>query len=325
MIKSNYLRMLLEEEEKFVLSTAWMERKFDLFNEKYFDGRLPKPELKLNRTSTMHGCIRAKKNLYNDKLSFIIFLSKYFNKTTEHEFENVLIHEMIHQFNYLDKGFDNIVLEGKKAEVKGHGPSFIKEMERINSYGEHKVQIKGVANDKGESNVSNNMRDYTEEMSRYKFLLLTQKDKIYGMSVSTKYLGFVMQNLQKWNLFVCKNNDQNLYRAYPKFFRRNQKIKAGDILGKVNIEEILSSKKLEVEEVFIKDNCKLMYKPSVYTIEYLEDPQTYIDNGDNIKEKVNESVNRKRKKALGKIDMESLKQVFDNVELVGDELIVDLE
>lgn len=332
MIESNYLRMLFEEEDKFVLSTTWMERKFNAFNEMYFNGKLPTPTFKLNNKKSSHGLCRTVRNFITGDLSFTIFLSKYYNKTTEHEMENVLVHEMIHEANFVFKGFEYIIREGKKAKIKGHGESFLSEMERINSMGKHKVMITGVSNDKCELNDSEDMRDFTEDLKKYKFIILSDGYCFMGLNVTPKTLSYVIQHLTTWNIFVCNNHEPMLFRKFPKFFRRNQRILALDLLKRnVPIESLLNTKKLEVEDVYIRDNCKLMYKPSIFTMEYLKNPQSYIESGDNmngengVKDEVNESVSRKKRKYLDDLDIEGMNKVFDNVEIDGDEIIVDIE
>lgn len=76
-----------------------MEQWFTTFNEQYFDGGLPLPRLALSRSKTRLGsmsCKRVTRLLRGTKFSdFTIRLSNYYD-LSERDFQNVLLHEMIH-------------------------------------------------------------------------------------------------------------------------------------------------------------------------------------------------------------------------------------
>ena len=76
-----------------------MEQWFTTFNEQYFDSVLPLPRLALSRSRTRLGsmsCKRVTRLLRGTKFSdFTIRLSNYYD-LSEREFQNVLLHEMIH-------------------------------------------------------------------------------------------------------------------------------------------------------------------------------------------------------------------------------------
>ena len=76
-----------------------MEQWFTTFNEQYFDGGLPLPRLALSRSKTRLGsmsCKRVTRLLSGTKFSdFTIRLSNYYD-LSERDFQNVLLHEMIH-------------------------------------------------------------------------------------------------------------------------------------------------------------------------------------------------------------------------------------
>ena len=76
-----------------------MEQWFTTFNEQYFDGGLPLPRLVLSRSKTRLGsmsCKRVTRLLRGTKFSdFTIRLSNYYD-LSERDFQNVLLHEMIH-------------------------------------------------------------------------------------------------------------------------------------------------------------------------------------------------------------------------------------
>ncbi|MBF1553215.1 MAG: SprT-like domain-containing protein, partial [Prevotella salivae] len=77
----------------------WMEHWFAIFNKEYFDGELPLPRLALSRSRTRLGsmaCKRVKRLFKSEKFTdFAIRLSNFYD-LSEREFQNVLLHEMIH-------------------------------------------------------------------------------------------------------------------------------------------------------------------------------------------------------------------------------------
>lgn len=81
------------------ISVQWLEQWFTVFNEQYFDSGLPLPRLALSRSRTRLGsmsCKRVTRLLRGTKFSdFTIRLSNYYD-LSERNFQNVLLHEMIH-------------------------------------------------------------------------------------------------------------------------------------------------------------------------------------------------------------------------------------
>lgn len=100
------------------LTIKYMEEKFDLYNEKYFYGLLKKPFFTIKNTARQLGCMNWKNGIYT------ISISKYYERN-EFQYDNTLIHEMIHlyirQQNIPDNG--------------SHGRRFKAECARINKDG----------------------------------------------------------------------------------------------------------------------------------------------------------------------------------------------
>lgn len=105
------------------LTISYLEKKFEIYNEKYFNGELIKPEFKIINTRSRLGCFKTK-NIYTPKESYTIEISKYYDRN-EFWYDNTLIHEMIHQkirqFRIIDNG--------------SHGRKFKAECARINADG----------------------------------------------------------------------------------------------------------------------------------------------------------------------------------------------
>ena len=81
-----------------IVTIDWMEEWFKRFDQEYFGGKLPLPELSLTRAKTRLGQLAFKRasrwgrtKLYNFKLS----MSTYYDMT-EQQAKSVLLHEMIH-------------------------------------------------------------------------------------------------------------------------------------------------------------------------------------------------------------------------------------
>ena len=114
---------------QFELTIDYMLREFRLFNAMYFDGCLPVPALKTGRARTSLGtfsCRRRKQWLLGGPrlCDFVIRLSTAYSMT-EKDYQNVLLHEMIHYY---------IAYKGIK-DTSPHGDVFRMEMERINRDG----------------------------------------------------------------------------------------------------------------------------------------------------------------------------------------------
>ena len=81
-----------------IVTIDWMEEWFKRFDQEYFGGKLPLPELSLTRAKTRLGQLAIKRasrwgrtKLYDFKLS----MSTYYDMT-EQQAKSVLLHEMIH-------------------------------------------------------------------------------------------------------------------------------------------------------------------------------------------------------------------------------------
>ena len=81
------------------LSIFWMERSFKYFNDLIFEGKLETPHFKIIKSSKTNGkcqcCIKKGVFFAFGERDYTIALSNYYNRTQK-EFENTLIHEMIH-------------------------------------------------------------------------------------------------------------------------------------------------------------------------------------------------------------------------------------
>lgn len=112
----------------------YIERKFQEFNALMFDGKLTMPQIQLSRARTFVGQCAAKKHrtllhgtqLFDFRLKFSICFD-----LTEEEWEDTIIHEMIHYY---------IGINGIK-DTSVHGQVFRQMMETINQRFGRKLTI----------------------------------------------------------------------------------------------------------------------------------------------------------------------------------------
>jgi len=109
------------------IDMIWLRNWFARFNERYFDGTLPTPRFHIGRSRTQLGTMSFKRRsrwgrtqLYD----FAIGMSNYYDQS-EHRFQSVLLHEMIHL---------SIAHSGVK-DTSPHGVVFRGMMERLNRDG----------------------------------------------------------------------------------------------------------------------------------------------------------------------------------------------
>lgn len=107
-----------------VIDEAWLHASFDTFNRLYFDNALPRPRLSLSQSRTRLGSMSCKRKLtwkgYRP-YQYAIHVSTYYNQT-ERQYQNVLLHEMIHYY---------IAYKGI-ADTSPHGKIFRQMMKNLN-------------------------------------------------------------------------------------------------------------------------------------------------------------------------------------------------
>jgi hypothetical protein len=109
------------------ITTIWMQEWFSYFNNRYFDGKLPMPRLKVGHSRTQLGSFsyRKKRMLGRVKeFNQTITLSNFYD-LSELECKSVLLHEMIHYVIYYTR----------LKDTSAHGVVFRGMMERLNRDG----------------------------------------------------------------------------------------------------------------------------------------------------------------------------------------------
>lgn len=107
-----------------MITIEWLKQRFCRFNDLYFSGSLPEPQFRLTNTKSMLGTYRQEKvyhPILKPHIRHIISISLYFQRTPN-EYENTLLHEMIHYYiNY-----------HKIKDTSTHGEVFRSIMEQLN-------------------------------------------------------------------------------------------------------------------------------------------------------------------------------------------------
>lgn len=106
-----------------MMSINQIEKSFNSLNCMYFNNDLPSVTIKYCNSKSYMGLFCIQKNKPH-----IIKINKHYN-ISDNDIEDILAHEMIHLWQYIN-GYKD-----------WHGYSFIKKMNEINNYGKHNVSI----------------------------------------------------------------------------------------------------------------------------------------------------------------------------------------
>ena len=188
------------------IDTLWLKANFMRFNTQYFDGVLPLPRLRTGRSRTQLGTMSCKRKTSwgRTKLyDFTISLSNYYDQT-EHQFQSVLLHEMIHL---------SIAVSGVK-DTSPHGVVFRGLMQRLNRDG-WDIQI------------MTKTRDYTKAytgtatvIAQYIVLALEMNDgKRFLSSVNPKFVRDINRQLKmvpQISHFAWFTTSDRWFEAMPK-------------------------------------------------------------------------------------------------------------
>lgn len=165
------------------ISSEWAKRKYNEFNTRFFGGRLPKNiSFEMSGTTNAVGdasCIVSNMpspgsvqvgDNFVGKLK--IRLSSYFNDITETEAEEVLLHEMIHIWQY-------VTIPKAQWGANMHGTSFTNKMNEINrmSGGKYNVTTTNDSSMKARhaDNLMQNKKEY-DELSESRLMFIKDKN-----------------------------------------------------------------------------------------------------------------------------------------------------
>ena len=182
---------------------------FRQFNDDYFGGELPVPSLALSKARTRLGTMSCKRKLhvcvvaYSD---FAIRISTYYD-CTEREYQETLLHEMIHYY----------ITYKHIRDKSSHGPVFRSIMERLNR--EHGWNV----------TVSSSMRDHKISdpqsalaVRNYLVLAIVTKDGGRMLSVVSPRSA---REIDRRARMVAEIVDHRWYTTQDEYFRNFPKVR----------------------------------------------------------------------------------------------------
>lgn len=109
------------------LTLQYIQKQFGLFNAAYFDMELPEPRFEIVNTRTKLGQFRCKRRRKWFGRGYLatdcaICMSRFY-EMSERDYQNVLLHEMIHYY----------IAHHGVADTAPHGRTFIRMMNRLNA------------------------------------------------------------------------------------------------------------------------------------------------------------------------------------------------
>lgn len=109
-----------------IITKAFLTEKFNEFNAKYFGNEIPMVSFTFSKT-------RKNLGMYYWKTR-TIRITTYYPNITQHDVEEILIHEMVHAWQHATKNVDT----GKNCH---HGPKFYNKANAVNYLSGHKYHI----------------------------------------------------------------------------------------------------------------------------------------------------------------------------------------
>ncbi len=214
-----------------IVTIEWMEEWFAYFNQTYFGGKLPMPELGLTRAKTRLGQMAYKRatrwgrtKLYDFKIS----MSTYYDMTDK-QAKSVLLHEMIHYI---------IGYTGLK-DTSSHGIVFRGMMDNLNrKYG---WDIKVMTSTKGWK-VNEHVREKKEAKGPQTYLMLAiemRDGKHYLSRVNpsfAKRIEVQLQGLHDVRSHRWYTTEESYFEDYPQVRSlRGRRISKADFEGLLRV------------------------------------------------------------------------------------------
>lgn len=185
-----------------ILTTDYISKAFDKYNAKYFNGELVKPLFKIISTShTLGQCCR--KNNVLKGTYYIIKISNKFDRN-EHQYDNTIIHEMIHLYTFQ---------KSKNPKDWGHGNAFYALANRINKDGweiSRCSSIDGIGLTDDTKVIYNVFAFYSKTNKRH-FLMVSTPNKV------EYFKGVFKRNPDYYSeVNFYQSKDSKLYASMPK-------------------------------------------------------------------------------------------------------------
>lgn len=185
------------------ISIFWIRENFSNFNKKIFNNKLETPTFKIIKSSKVNGRCSWQRNLSGD-IECTISLSNYYNRT-QREFENTLIHEMIH-LEFVQNG-DFREHHGRKWQKRAYeiGQEFGYEIKRCNQ----PTSLERIANDEVKMTTANYIVRYHSKDGRNLMARISPKN----LPKFVNYFNSYAENVE-W--FITTNKIFSTYRKSVK-------------------------------------------------------------------------------------------------------------
>lgn len=124
-----------------IVTVNWIEEHYNEFNKMYWDGKLPNIKFKTNRSKNSWGFAGFIYDYENDTIiPDFISISNYYDSPESVKI-STLLHEMIHiaDYTFCPEHFIQNHRPVSGHKYNAHGFWFLKECNRINSFGKHTV------------------------------------------------------------------------------------------------------------------------------------------------------------------------------------------
>jgi hypothetical protein len=165
------------ERVMFTPTIDWMRKAYDKFNTMFFSGKLPDDiEFKFVYTKRFGGDARFWQNKRRTRECtiknhdwyvgmFRIRISTFYNNITKHEAELILLHEMIHIYQFSNIKFS----EWNGRGIRGcHGYTFTEWIERIRKMSNGKYEVNIYCNEGGFPTHTFTERDYIQTLKTHR-------------------------------------------------------------------------------------------------------------------------------------------------------------
>lgn len=186
------------------LSIFWIKENFAKFNKKIFNDKLETPHFKIFKSSKVNGRCSWKRNILSGECDFEISISNYYDRTQK-EFENTLIHEMIH-LEFVQKG-EFREHHGRKWQKRAYeiGQEFGYDIKRCNQA----TSFERMANDQVQMTTANYVVRYKSKDGRTLMARISPK----YLPRFVNYLNSYAENVE-W--FITTNKIFSNYRKSVK-------------------------------------------------------------------------------------------------------------
>ena len=169
------------------LTVNYLQNQFKKYNALFFNNELPWILIKIGRSKRNFGIYHTTTSRSTGKiLNQHIMISKYYDQTAK-QYDETLIHEMIHYY---------IRFKGIK-DNSSHGIKFIKIMNDINRISEFNITVTGD---------STNMTSKIEDNKIYRIMRFTYNNKVYYAKISKSFDYKRFSEINNVTIFYTRNN-----------------------------------------------------------------------------------------------------------------------